>query len=308
VRVRPSRNDLVLAPLIALAMLAIAPCAADAQARRAVSSGETTRGSTRPVEARREVRDGSSSGASGSDSDDARATRVVRADGPRWSRRRRVRIAIVPGLALDGCARIVDGYCIQDRWEYVGDSMMGFGFSAGLVGALIATSNNPLSNARVTGAGLDAGLVPSIGVEGRAFLVYGRLRLGAVLQAGVAAVPGAVALQGAFEEGSQLGAGHHLGVWGFLAYAAHVADIVQLSIGGRAGWHLLELDVRWQNRLYDRVSRSFVSIGPEVGVRLDDGGPAGVMFSVFADLAQPGLVQATVAFHYEEPRPPTPAW
>ncbi len=295
-----------LAPLLCFASL-VAPEAVEAQARRPTTTtgGTTTPGRTRRVEARRVVRDSPSR----TTRDERRAVRVARSSGSRWIRRRRVRIALVPGVPLDEpCDRIVDGDCIQDRWEYVGESMVGFGFSAGLVGSVMSTSNNPLSTARVVGGGIDAGVLPAVGLDGRAFLVHGRFRVGGVLQGGAAAVPSAVSLAGAFEEGSSLGGGFQLGVWGTMAYAPQVADILQLWIGGRVGWHLLELDVRWQSRLYDRVSRSFVSAGPELGVRFDDGGPAGLMLWVFADLAQPGLVQATLAFHFEEPRPPSPVW
>lgn len=292
---------------LAATLLAL-PAAAEAQSHRvAPSSGGTTRGSTRPVEARRVVRaSGGERGGGG-----ASSTRADRGEsaGPRWSRRRRVRVALAPGRVLEHpCDRVVGDYCIYDRWEYAGDSMLGWGFSLGGVASLLVTSESPLTNARLPGAAIDAGLVPAGGVEGRAFGVYGRLRFGAVLHAGGAGVPAAVRLGGAFEEGSDVSGGFHFGVSGLLAYAPQVADSVQLWLGVRAGWYLLSLDVRSQGRLYDRLHRSFVTAGPEVGVRFDDGGPAGVMLWVFADLAQPGHVQATVAFHFEEPRPPVPVW
>lgn len=226
-----------------------------------------------------------------------------------WLRRRRVRERIVPGVVYDRCDYYDDGYCVYDTWDYVGESVVGLAFSVGVLGGLFPSDISGLSNGRVLGPDLSAGILPTYGLDARAWLTYGRLRLGGIVQVGGASAPNGVALREGdiFEAGSEAGDGWMTAIYGFAAYQPQLSELVQLWLGARVGYHALELPVRSIGRAYTSVGRGFLSAGPEIGVRLS-AGTVGVMLWGFADLAQPGSAQLVLAFVFEEPKPPGSAF
>lgn len=129
-----------------------------------------------------------------------------------------------------------------------------------------------------------------------------RLRVGLLGQAG-AVVPGAVLrprASDALETGLRFGDGFRGGISAFAAYAPQLADHVQLWLAGRLGFSSPVMGVTSRGRTYATVGRDFVSLGPELGIRIFDGG-AGVTLWGFADLAQLGVFQAGASFSFELP-------
>lgn len=209
----------------------------------------------------------------------------------------------------DDCSYVRGDWCYRERVLYYGDSLVGFGLSLGVVGGLFDTGLNGLGGDRVVGDGVSAGVLPTLGIDARMWLGWGRARFGAAMQLGWAGPPTQQAAleRGVFEEGSQLADGMFLGVWGIGAYQPHLSDLVQLWLGARAGFYLARLGVVTNGRRYASVVRPAFSAGPELGVRLS-ADVLGVMFQGFADLAQPGHGQLVVSFVFEEPKPPGAAW
>jgi hypothetical protein len=209
----------------------------------------------------------------------------------------------------DDCSYVRGDWCYRERTTYYGDSIVGLGLSVGVVGGLFDADLNGLSGSRVTGNDVSAGVLPDVGGDFRMWLTWGRARFGGMIQTGWVQPPaGDVTIEGGvFEEGSWLDAGWFLGVWGIGAYQPHLSDLVQLWLGARAGFHLLELGVVSNGRRYASVARPAFSAGPEIGVRLS-ADLVGVMLQGFADLAQPGHGQLVLSFVYEEPKPPGAAW
>lgn len=207
------------------------------------------------------------------------------------------------------CDRIdSDGWCYYDEAVDDGDPSVPFGLSLGFVGAVLPTQLQGLWGDRVLGPDLDVGALAPLGVDARIWTGWDRFRIGALVQGGGVPASGPVGRsEDAFEDGSSLTDGWWLSLYGVAAYQPHLDDVVQLWLGGRLGGHLLGLPVTSLGRPYDSVRRSYVSAGPEVGVRFS-AGPVGLMIWGFADLASPGLVQLTAAFVVEGPKPPGAAF
>lgn len=198
-----------------------------------------------------------------------------------------------------------DGYCYYVEYEYLGSSTVFLGFSLDAIGGVFPSNLNGLSSARVLGGDVDAGVLPTLGAGARAWLLYDRLRAGAIVQGGAAISTRGVPLRATdvFEEDSRTSDAWWYGVWGFGAYQPQLSDLVQLWLGARLGFHSLSMTVDWRGRSYDTLDRLFFSAGPEVGLMLSGDDGVGIMFWGFADLAQPGMAQLSVAFVYEQPKP-----
>lgn len=269
--------------LLVLALLSVAPppSVADAQVRA------NRPGSVRAPRERRQERRGSTRGST-------RGSARVRDRGrsPRVRRR---------GYGYDPCW---DGYCGAG---YTGDSRFGLGISLGVVSGLYQSDHNGLRTSRVSGD-VTAGLLPDVGVDFRMWGLFGRGRIGVAIQSGSVFATDARPLNGgAFEDGSVLTDGWFLGVWMVGAYQPQIDDVLQLWLGGRLGFHMVELGVSVLGRRYDDVDRFDLSGGPELGVRLS-AGQAGLVLLGFADLAQPGHGQLSLLLVWETEKPPGPAW
>lgn len=260
-----------LGSVVVALMIGLALCPSPASAQASSSNERTTRGRTRRVDARRSRR------VYRVDDDDA--------DDDRSSRR---------GYH----ASVSDG----------GDGRIGFGVSLGALAGLFDGGSNPLSSPRARGP-VPVGLVAPSGFDLRLWLVVDRLRLGAMGQVGPSVLVDAWRADGAdaFEAGSRAGVGHWGSGYVFAAYQPHLSDLVQLWLGGRFGFYGLLVPVESNGHPYAALSRFFVSVGPELGVRVSDG-LVGLLIWAFADLAQPGSAQLIASFVFEIPKPPGAAF
>lgn len=202
------------------------------------------------------------------------------------------------------CAYVEDGYCYSaNELPYDGTPVVSVGASLDLVAGLYPTGPNGLPNERNPAGDLDAGVFPTLAGGFRFWVLYDRLRLGLAIQVGHAwAVGGTVPAGGAYEPGSAVEGGlvNAYSVTG--GYQPQLSELVSLYIGARAGLHLLMAGVAWEGRRYDALTRVALTAGPELGVLITEG-TVGLMIWGFADLAQPGVAQLSVALHFEGPRP-----
>lgn len=182
-------------------------------------------------------------------------------------------------------------------------ALVGTGFSLGGGVGVFDASSNPLSSARASHPA-ELGLLLPMAFDTRVWLVIDRLRLGAGGQVGPSPLLGHWEPRDgdAFEVGSRAEAGIDWAAYLFGAYQPQLSEWVQLWLGARLGVQGHEFPVVVNGRRYEKLSRSFVSVGPELGVRLS-AGPMGVMLWGFADLTQPGSAQLIAAFVFEWPKP-----
>ncbi|MCB9598371.1 MAG: hypothetical protein H6719_37000 [Sandaracinaceae bacterium] len=303
-----SRVGIVVCALIASFALAT-PGGACAQVRN-------TRGSTRRAGSRggqasahggsvRERRGSRRSSRDDDDDDDDRYDDDDRRGGRRgYERTRRRRLVVDVSYDVSGCVYVEDGYCYYDEDVYVGASMISFGFSLDVLGGVFPTDPNGLSSRRLVSGDLDAGLFGTLGAGVRGWLLYDRLRLGVLGQVGAGLRTQTIELpaDAVVEAGSTVGDGWWSGWYGFAAYQPQLSDLVQLWFGVRAGVSTFATTLEANGRRYGSLERAFFAAGPEIGLMLSGDG-VGVMFWAFADLAQPGVAQLSIAFVYEEPKP-----
>jgi hypothetical protein len=291
VRPLPPLSAVLGAVLVASGVLAVdvavAPSSAEAQTRRRGASHRSGRSVGR-------ARSRSRRGGQASSRRGRRGRASVRR-GRRLPRRgRRVRLRRGPTWVVldtsDGCDFVdAQGYCMT----YVTAGAVPWHVAGGAFAELFTGTVNAPWSPRTTARG-NAGIgpVPAVGGEVRAGLGIDRFRFGMLGQVG-AMFPLAPALgpsDGAFEEGSVAAEGALVTTYAYFAWVPRLSWREHLWLGLRAGIHLPFLPVRAAGRAYDQLERPFPSAGPEVGLRLTFR-ELGVLFTVFADAAQPGTVQ-----------------